>query len=343
MEPTVMTINEEEALAPKLDKPTGRSASDLIRHVLSKYALVVVFVVVVAFFSVLNPSIFPTGANAQTIMGTNATIALLALAAMMPLIVGQFDISVGFQFGLAQALTAGLMVNQGLPAIAVIVIVVLVGLGLGFLNGMLVAKAKLSSFIVTLATGILVLGVTQWYTGDVTITGPMPGWFLTLGRGKFLGIPLPFVYVILATAVLWVALEYTSWGRHLYATGGNARAAVLAGVPVDRATVQAFMVTGLLCALAGAGSVSILGASSPVVGLGALLPAFAGAFLGATSIRPGRFNALGTVLAVYLVAVGITGLRQHGAQNYVEQVFYGLALLVAILLARYAGNGRKAS
>ena len=300
---------------------------------LVKYSLVVTLLVVVIFFSVLNPEIFATWSNARTVMSTSATIGLLALAAMLPLAVGQFDISVGFQFGLAQALCAGLVANQGFPPIAALLLVLVCGCCIGLVNGLLVTVMRLPSFIATLGTGILVLGATQWYSHDLTIAVQLPGYFTSLGRGSVAGIPNPFWFVVLTTLVLFFAQELTTWGRHSYATGGNPRAAELAGVPTRKVTIQSFVATGGLCAFAGVLSVAVLGASSPVVGLGSLLPAFAGAFLGATSIRPGRFNAIGTVIAVYLVAVGITGLRQLGAQNYVEQLFYGAALLVAVVLS----------
>jgi ribose transport system permease protein len=299
-----------------------------------KYALIVVFAAIVALFSVLNPAVFATAANAQTIASTQATVALLALAAMLPLVVGQFDISVGYQFGLAQGLCAHLIISEGVPAVLAIVVVLAAGGLVGLVNGVLVAKVKLNSFVATLGVGILVLGLTQWLTKDVTINGPLPALFTDLGRNAIGGIPLPFVYVLVATAVLWLALEYTPWGRECYATGGNERAALLAGVRTERRTVQVFVSAALLAAVSGCLSVMILGASSPTVGLGSLLPAFAGAFLGATSIRPGRFNAIGTLIAVYLVATGITGLQQEGAQPFVQQVFNGAALLIAVTLAR---------
>jgi len=301
-----------------------------------KYALIVVFAAIVALFSVLEPDVFATGANAQTIASTQATVALLALAAMLPLVVGQFDISVGYQFGLAQGLCAYLIIVKSLPAALAIGVVLAAGALVGLVNGVLVAKVKLNSFVATLGVGILVLGLTQWLTKDVTIAGALPVRFTDLGRNAILGLPLPFVYVLAATAVLWLALEYTPWGRECYATGGNERAALLAGVRTERRTVQAFVFAALLAALSGSLSVMILGASSPTVGLGSLLPAFAGAFLGATSIRPGRFNAIGTLIAVYLVATGITGLQQEGAQPFVQQLFNGAALLIAVTLARFS-------
>lgn len=318
----------------------SQSVTTVARRILATYSLVVVLLAISVLFAVLDPAVFATLANARTIGATNATVALLALAAMLPLAVGQFDISVGFQFGLAQGLCAGLIVKHDVAGPAAVAVVLAVGILVGLVNGLLVAVAGLDSFIATLAVGILVLGATQWFTGSITISGALPGWMLDAGRGSVAGVPAPVVYVAIAAAVLWVAMEYTTWGRHVYAAGGNARAARLAGVPVQRVTVQTFVGTGLLCAVAGILSVSMLGASSPVVGLGALLPAFAGAFLGATSIRPGRFNAVGTVVAVYLVAVGIAGLRQHGADPYVEQLFYGLALLTAVVLARVATRTR---
>jgi ribose transport system permease protein len=307
----------------------------------ARYALVAVFGVIVVLFSILNPSVFPTVANAKTIASTQATVALLALAAMLPLIVGQFDISVGYQFGLGQGLCAVLIIQHHLPAGLAVAAVLAVGVAIGLTNGLLVTKLGLNSFIATLGVGILVLGATEWLTKDLTISGAMPSSFVALSRSTALGVPLPFVYVLVACLALWLTLEYTAWGRHCYATGGNARAALLSGVRTDRTTIQCYALTGLLSAAAGCLSVMILGASSPTVGLGALLPAFAGAFLGSTSIRPGRFNALGTVIAVYLVACGITGLQQLGAQFYVTDIFNGAALLIAVGLARYASQRRR--
>jgi ribose transport system permease protein len=338
-----MNITQSPA-APAALTPTRPAVSSRLvqgaRTWTSRYALIAVFAAIIALFSIINPTVFLTLANAKTIASTQATIALLALAAMLPLAVGQFDISVGYQFGLAQGLCAELIVNHHTPAGVAVIAVLALGMAIGLINGVLVTKLGLNSFIATLGVGILVLGATEWLTKDLTISGAMPSSFVSLGRSTLLGVPLPFVYVLVACLGLWLALEYTAWGRHCYATGGNARAALLAGVRTSRVTIQCYVLTGLLSAVAGCLSVMILGASSPTVGLGALLPAFAGAFLGSTSIRPGRFNALGTVIAVYLVACGITGLQQVGAQFYITDIFNGGALLIAVGLARYAALRR---
>jgi ribose transport system permease protein len=310
---------------------------------LARYGLVVVFVAVAVGFSIANPDVFPTWDNAQTIATTQAVIALLALAATLPLVVGQFDISVGFQLGLAQGLCAGLIVKQGLPAGLAIAITLAVGTAIGVVNGLLVVRLRMSAFIATLGMGTLVLGATQLYTKDEAVTGSFPSSFLAIGRNSVLGIPVPLLIVLTAGAILWLALEYTAWGRSAFAAGSNPRAALLAGVRVDRVTIQAFAGAGLLAAMGGSLSVMTLGSAHPSIGLNLLLPAFAGAFLGATSIRPGRFNAIGTVLAVYVLAMGVTGLQQLGAAFYVEQFFDGGALLLAVAVSGWAAQRRRSN
>lgn len=209
---------------------------------------------------------------------------------------------------------------------------------IGLTNGLLITRIKLASFTTTIATGILVLGLGQWLTDDQVIAGPLPEWFLVAGRGSVAGIPLPFIYVVIVAVVLLFLTERTVWGRGAYATGDNSEAARLSGVNADRIVTHSFVIAGVLCAIAGCISISILGASSPVVGLGILLPAFAAAFLGSTSLRPGRYNVMGTVLAIFTVGAGISGLQQLGAQPFVEQMFNGTALLAAIVLAGYSSR-----
>ncbi|MEA2330765.1 MAG: ribose transport system permease protein [Thermoleophilaceae bacterium] len=308
----------------------------------ARYGLVVVFVAVCALFSIVNSDTFPTLDNAQTVASTQAVVAVVALAAMVPLVTGQLDLSLGFVVGLGQALCAGLMIKEGLPAGLAMLIVLAAGVAVGAINGLLVVRMRMNAFIATLGTGILVLGATEWYTGNLIITGSLPPSFLDLGQSQLGPVPLPFVYVLVCCAALWIALEYTAWGRRCFAAGGNPRAALLAGVNVDRVTMQSFVVAGLLAGVAGILSVAIIGSSSPGVGLNYLLPAFAGAFLGATSIRPGRFNAIGTVIGIYLIAVGITGLQQLGAAFYTTEFFNGGALLIAVALSAGAARRQRA-
>lgn len=298
-------------------------------------SLFLMLIVVVAFFSILLPQSYFSFANAQMIFSTNAVLALLALAAVLPLISGQFDMSIGFTLALAQSLCAGLIIHHGVPPLLAGAIVIGVGMLIGLINGLLVARAGLNAFITTLATGIVIQGFAQLYTGGSSLFGQMPSYFLALGRGRLFGIPLPLVYVLAVATLMWGVLRYTDWGRRCYAIGGNAKAARLVGIPVERITIRVFMVSGALAALAGILSTSILGSANPNIGLNYLLPAFAAVFLGAAPAGPGRFNAWGTVIAVYVLAAGISGLQQLGAAFYVEQFFNGGALLLAVALARW--------
>lgn len=319
----------------------GRLAESAIRG-LAQYGLVVVFVILVAIFSLVEPSTFFTTLNAQTIAAGKAVVAVLALAAMVPLITGQFDLSVGFQLGLSQTLCAGFMLKQGLPASVAVVLTLIVGAIFGLFNAFLVVRMRMGSFIATLGTGTLMLGATQWYSNGESLFGAIPQSFLNLGRNDVAGVPLPIIYVLVIAAALWLLFEYTAWGRACFAIGGNARAALIAGVRVNRLTTQSFVLAGVLSSFAGVLSVMILGSANPNVGPDFLLPAYAGAFLGATSIRPGRFNAAGTFIAVYLLAAGIAGLQQLGAAFYIENFFNAGALLIAVALSAYAVKRRKA-
>lgn len=343
IQPPMATVPPATAAAPPAatDPPRGAPLTELGARVLARYGLLVVFAVLVAFFSIARPGTFFTTENAQTIASGQAVVALLALGAMVPLIVGQFDLSVGFQMGFAQTLCAGLIVKQHDSAIVACLVVIAVGVGFGLVNGLLVVGVGINAFVATLATGTLAAGITQQYSNGESIFGTMPSTFLDLGRNGLVGIPLPILYVLGAVIALWLVFEYTAWGRSGFAIGGNARAALIAGVRVKRMTIQCFVLAGVFASLAGILSTMILGSASPDVGSNFLLPAFAGAFLGATSIRPGRYNAWGTFLAVYLLGAGITGLQQMGAASYVEQYFNGGALLVAVALSRWAANRRR--
>lgn len=328
------------APAPPAGERRGRT---LALEGLNRYGLLFVFAAVLILFSLLRPSTYPTLSNFQSISSTQGVVALLALAAMLPLVVGEFDVSIGFQLGLSQTLCAGLIIKDGWPVGLAVAAAVLACCVVGVCNGLLVTRLRLPSFIATLGVGTVVLGLTQLYGSDETISGLLPSWFTNLGRDNVADVPLPFIYVLIAAAVLWIAYEYTAWGRECLATGGNPKAALLAGIRTRRLTFQSFVAAGLLSGLAGVLSVTILGASAPTVGLGELLPAYAAAFLGATAIRPGRFNAIGTVVAVYLLASGITGLQMLGAEYYVQQLFNGGALLIALTLSSLAASRSRAT
>jgi ribose transport system permease protein len=242
-----------------------------------------------------------------------------------------FDLSVGFLLGISQVLVIGLQ-GQGLGWVEASAIVLLLGAAVGFFNGVLVTVVGIDSFIATLGTGTLLYGFNEWYTGGQQVVATLPPAFLGLS-GVVLGIPLPALYVLVLSLVLWVIFEYLPAGRHLYVLGANPRAAELNGISARRYVTLAFVGAGVTSAFAGIILQSQLQVGQSSVGQEYLLPAFTAALLGATSIRPGRVNVWGTILAVAVLAVTVAGLNQLGAPFFVEPIFDGAMLILAVGLA----------
>ena len=184
------------------------------------------------------------------------------------------------------------------------------------------------------------MAAAYWVTdGQQIVIGISPH-FVVLGQKLVFGLPLPVFYMIGIAIILWWLLEYTPIGRYLYAVGGNPQAARLAGVRVDRITTGAFMTSGFVAAFAGVVLAAKLGSASPDVGTSYLLPAFSAVFLGATQIKPGRVNVLGTLIAIFLLATGVKGLQLVGTPSYVKDLFNGLALIIAVALAARTARRR---
>jgi ribose transport system permease protein len=156
----------------------------------------------------------------------------------------------------------------------------------------------------------------------------------SLTRGTVIGIPLAGIYLLGIAIISWFVLEQTAIGRYLYATGGSKDASRLSGLKVNRLTIGAFVAAGFLAGLGGVIQASLLNSGDPTVGPPFLLSAFAAVFLGATTIRLGVFNVVGTVIAIFTLAAGITGLQLMGAAFYIAPVFQGVALLLAIAAVR---------
>jgi ribose transport system permease protein len=223
--------------------------------------------------------------------------------------------------------------GHGWNAVLSVVVTVLTGAAIGAVNGMIVTRLHVSSFIATLGMSSILLAGAFWITNGRTIVSGFSAQFLEAGRKQPFGIPLPVFYLLGVALILWYVLEYTPIGRYFYASGANPVASRLAGLQVDRLIFQSLVISGGLAALAGVILTAKLGVASPDVGSPYLLPAFSAAFLGSTQIRPGRVNVLGTLVAVYLLAIGVKGLELGGSPPYVDDLFNGVALITAVALA----------
>ncbi|MCX4705952.1 ABC transporter permease [Streptomyces sp. NBC_01352] len=295
---------------------------------------VYVWLLIAVLFSVWAPDTFPTVTTVKQVLNGNAVAGLVALSVVLPLAARVFDLSVAFTMSLTSVLTAYFMVSTGLGAGTAIALSMAVALLIGVVNGIVVVVLRVDSFIATLATGALIQSLITMVTNDSSITGVelLAKPFASIAQLDLGGITLPVLYLLLAATGIWFLLEHTATGRRLYATGFNADAARLQGVRTDRLRFLTLVASALLSGLAGIVFASSVGSGSPSAGTPYLLSAYAAAFVGATQLRAGRFNAWGTVIAVLLLGTGITGLGLATSAQWAASLFTGSVLIVALVL-----------
>ncbi|MBL0885920.1 ABC transporter permease [Myceligenerans indicum] len=294
----------------------------------------------VVLFSVTAPETFPTIDTVRIILNDQAITAVLAVALTVPLAAGLIDLSIGAQLGLGAILVAWLLSVQGAGLGVSLVVTLAVGAGVGLLNGLLITRARISSFITTLGSSSILLAGISWISKDAQILDLGDG-FQAIANHQVFQIPLSVYFMVGIAVAVWYVIDRTHAGRAVYATGGNPEAARLAGVRTDRVVILTLVCCGVLAATAGILLSSSLATGDPTVGPGYLLPAFAAAFLGSTQFRNGRFNVLGTVVAVYVLAIGVKGLQLSGAPVWIPELFNGVALLVAVAANRRQASARR--
>lgn len=329
----------------KRDAQKRASLGTIFDLAISKYGLLLVVFLMIAVFGVLKPGTYLTIDNFLSIAISQSIVALLALAILGVLIVGEFDLSFASVMGLCQVMVVGLIANRGWSWPIACLGVVAMGLLLGVFNSLLIVRFEISSFVATMGLSTVIGGLAVGYSGGMVVTGDLPEAFSALAQVSPLGIPMPIWYVVLASIILFILFEFTSTGRHMRAVGGNRAVARLAGISVGKTLIVAFVIAGVLSSLSAVISGSQLGSGQPLAAAGYLLPAYAGAFLGATTITPGRFNVWGTLVGVYLLGAGVSGLQQLGFAPWVQDLFNGAMLLVAVALSGYLtrtrGSGRR--
>jgi ribose transport system permease protein len=332
------TAPSEPAPAPTRRRDLSRIARALsFRNISAIYVFVAIFVL----FSIWVPDTFLAGDTWRALISSQAVTAMLAIGLVIALSTGAFDLSIGAALGFGAIFVAWLLAKRGIPLVPGIVLTILAGAAVGLVNGLLVVKARIDSFIATLGMSSILLAMIAWISSSQQILG-LSNSFQKLGTTEIFGLTLP-VYLMLAVAVVaWYILECTPIGRHVYATGGNTEAARLAGVRTAAVVVLALVCCGAIAAFSGVLVSSTLGTGDPTIGPAYLLPAFSAAFLGSTQFRGGRFNVWGTVLAVYVLATGVKGLQLAGAPIWIPDLFNGVALLLAVGLAKYQGTARRA-
>lgn len=314
-----------------------------VSDVLERGGLAVFMVLLIIFFWLIPATngLFMTSQNIQNILANQTVTGLIALAMLTPLLAGYFDLSAAAIAGVSNVTVGALLATYHEPVLVAIVIGVIFAIAIGAINGFLVAILRLNAFITTIGTYIAISGLLDLYTHGRTINSGIPLSFSLWSGGKWLGISRTFWLLMLAALVMWCLVRQTPFGRRLVAIGSNEPAARLAGFRVDRAVLLTYLISGLFAGLAGALLTSQNGGADSTTAISYLFPALAAVFLGQTAINPGQPNVWGTILAVFLVAVGVDGFTLMGATDWLPQVFNGVTLVLAVALSTFMGRGRE--
>jgi ribose transport system permease protein len=324
---------ETEAATPATEadaaRPRTRRAWVVARNVAERWSLVLAFVVAFLFFAAARPSTFLTWDNARAILDDSSVACVLAVGVTAILVIGEFDLSVGFVAGFAGAAGVSAMANHGVPAGAAVAIALGAGGVAGLANGVAVAYVRIPSFVATLAIGSIAAAMELAITKTAIFEGLSPR-YLEIATTDVATIPLRGIIAAATALVFLVILRALVYGRHASAVGDNPAAARLAGVPVERVRVVAFVLAGLTAGLAAVLVTSSAGQYYPNLGTGYLLPAYAAAFLGLSLGGGLRFNVLGSFLGVLLLDMVSTGLTMMNQPSWIAALVQGIVLLVAV-------------
>lgn len=314
------------------ERPRPRTAG-LVRTVAAKYALIGVWALMALYFYVQVPGTFGTAGTFSSIFGSQQVLVFLAMSALITLIVGEFDLSVAAMMGITATTIPVLAGVQGMNIVLACVLGVGAAVLAGAVNAFFVVVLDVSSFVVTLGMGTLLTGMAQMVSGSTIVSVSSRG-LAKIFIGDLFGLPLAFYYGVALALILAYVLAWTPLGRSMVFVGTNREVARLAGIRVQRIRFGAYVVAGLLAGLSGLILVASVGGFDSSTATSFLLPALAAVFLGTAVVHPGAFNPIGTMVAIYFLATGIFGLQLLGYSGWIQNVFYGAGLVVAVALAK---------
>jgi ribose transport system permease protein len=286
----------------------------------------------VIVFGIWVPKLFLTMSTVHSIASAQAIGAIMAIAVIVPLAAGVFDLSVGAVVNLSAVIVAVLQVQHHWGVWPSIAMAVGVSILIGVVNGFIVVKLRVGSFIATLGTATIIGAFMIIVSNQTQPLQPNSTLWANLTQYQVGGFQVVVFYLVAIALFFWWLLHHTPMGRRLYAVGGNREAALLSGIKVDKWTWLSLIISASLCGVAGVLYCSLSGPSL-TFGAALLLPAYAAAFLGSTQIKPGRFNIWGTIIAVYVLALGIQGLQYVTGVQWLGDMFDGIALIVAVSFA----------
>ena len=324
-----MTGERTAAEMTPVAQRTGTASRRRLTLGFDRFSALYLWALCIVVFGIWTPSLFLSSTTAHLIATQQAVPAIVALAVVVPMAAGCFDLSVGAQTNLYAILVVVLQNEHGFSIGWAILATLLVGVFVGAVNGFLVVVVGIDSFIVTLGTSVVLAAVQQIVASNQQPAPITDAHWLNLTQKSFFGFQAVIFYAIVMAVIAWWLLDHTPAGRYIYAVGGNKEAARLSGVAVGKWQWLTLTLSGLICGIAGVLYGSLNGPSLTFGGE-LLLPAFAAVFLGSTQVRPGRPNVWGTMIATFLLATAVTGLQLVTGVQWLNQMFSGLALIIAV-------------
>jgi ribose transport system permease protein len=311
---------------------------------MDRYSGLYLFALIVVIFSLWIPNLFLNMVTARSVASAQAIVAIIAIAATISLASGAFDVSIGAVANLSTVVAVALQTIYGWGMWGSILVALLIGVVVGTINGFVIVVLKVSAVVATLGMGSVLLALQEIISKSNQPPPPTSPTWSKLTLTPVLGFQIMVVYMLVVALVAWWVMAHTPAGRYVYAVGSNPDAARLSGIRVGKWQWLALIAGSTLCSLAGVIYASAYGPSLTYGG-SLLLPAFAAAFLGSTQLKPGRYNIWGTLIAVYVLATGVQGLQLVTGVSWLNELFSGLALIIAVGLAswrhRMAAEGRR--
>jgi len=296
-------------------------------------------------FQVKTHVFFTTG-NLQSILLFMTSVAIVGYGMTIIIVAGELDLSVGSTYGMS-SMSAALLWSHGMHFVFAAILGIMLGALAGLINGLIVTKLRVNSFIATLGTLNLYAGITLWISHNVAMSpsSDLPGFkiYAFIGTSSPLGIPIQIYWLLLVSPVMYFILHRSVFGFRVAAIGGNKLAAESAHMPVIRVKLYSFTLVGALAAIAGIIDFSLVSSVSPTAGSTVMFSVLAAVIIGGASLSGGRGSAIGTLMGVFLLAVLTNGLGLLGAGAYAQLVFQGVVILVAISVDSLVGRRRQNS
>lgn len=310
--------------------------NSFIKMIKGNSGIIAVLVIISVILSIASP-VFLTPDNFLSVLRQVSNNMYLALGMTLVIILGGIDLSVGTCVAMCGTLTAGLMVNQGMPMVAAIAIGLALGTAAGCLNGIIIATFKVPAFIVTMAMMNVAKGIAYIYSGgrSIRVSNQV---YTGLGTGKLFGIPLPVVYMVVLIVIFIVLLNKTKFGTYIFAIGGNRESARLSGVPIKKVEIAVFTISGFLAAFAGIVLSARMYSGQPGVGEGYELDAIAACVLGGVSMTGGVGAISGTIFGALVIGIISNGLNLIGLSSFWQLVVKGLIIVLAVIIDTQKGK-----